>query len=195
MRSDRNAIAGRPRLAYAFLSNEATAVHTALLLIDLQNDYFPGGRYPLWNTGPVLAASEAAIRHAHDAGHAIVHVQHVAGADAPFFAPGSDGARIHPRILAAAPDAPVVVKRHADAFHETDLAALLASRGIERLLLAGMMTQNCITHTALSRAADRFHVTVLGAATTTVDPMIHRFALSALRTRIEVRDHALAVPA
>lgn len=159
---------------------------SALLLIDLQNDYFPGGRYPLWNTEATLAAAEAAIARARHAAMAIVHVQHVASHDAPFFVPGTDGVRIHPRILAAAPDAPIVVKQHADAFHQTDLAEHLARHGIGGLLLAGMMTQNCITHTALSKAAERYDVAVQADATTTVDPMIHRFALAALRTRVAV---------
>ena len=159
-------------------------MRTALLLIDLQNDYFPGGRYPLWNTDAALAATEAAIARAHREGIAIVHVQHVSDPDAPFFAAGSDGVRIHPRILAAAPEAPVVAKRHADAFLGTDLGARLATLGVDRLLLAGMMTQNCITHTALSKAAEAFHVTVLADTTTTVDAMIHRFALAALRPRV-----------
>jgi len=162
---------------------------TTLLLIDLQNDYFPGGKYPLWNADAPLAATEAAIARARQEGIGIVHVQHVSGAKAPFFAPGSDGVRIHPRILAAAPEAPVVVKQHADAFHQTDLAAVLAERNVGRLLLAGMMTQNCITHTALSKAAERYDVAVLAEATTTVDPMIHGFALSALRTRVAVLEH------
>ena len=160
---------------------------TALLLIDLQNDYFPGGKYPLWNTDAVLASVEAAVARAHREGMDIVHVQHVsANSDAPFFHPGSDGARIHPRILAVAPDAPVVVKQFADAFHRTDLASLLAQRGIGRLLLAGMMTQNCILATALSKGAAPYGVAVLAEGTTTVDPMIHRFALSAMGTSVEV---------
>lgn len=163
---------------------------TALVLIDLQNDYFPGGRYPLWNTDATLDASLAAIDRARREGIAIVHVQHVAPSpDAPLFAPGSDGVRIHPRVLAAAPDAPVVTKHHADAFHQTDLAALLAQRGIGRVLLAGMMSQNCITHTALSKAADAYELAVLSDATTTVDPMIHRFALHALASRIQLLEH------
>jgi nicotinamidase-related amidase len=158
---------------------------TALLMIDLQEDYFPGGRYPLWNTSDTLAAAEAAIARARREGIAVIHVQHVAAsADSPLLAPGSDGVRIHPRILAAAPGAPVVVKQHADAFHQTNLAALLEELGVQRLLLAGAMTQNCVTHTALSKAAERFDVAVLADATTTVDPMIHGFALSALRPRV-----------
>ena len=187
MHSDRNVIAWRAWLAYAHPSPKATPMNSALLLIDLQNDYFPGGKYPLWNTGAALAATEAAIARACRENMTIVHVQHrAADAGAPFFVPGSDGVRIHRRILSAAPDAPVVVKEHADSFHRTDLAAVLAERNVGRLLLAGMMTQNCITHTALSKAAEAFEVTVLADATTTVDAMIHRFALAALRTRVDV---------
>jgi nicotinamidase-related amidase len=185
MRSDRNVIRARRWLGYAHPSRKATPMQTALLMIDVQEDYFPGGRYPLWNMTGTLAAAEAAIARARREGIAVIHVQHVAAsADSPLFAPGSDGVRIHPRILAAAPDAPVVVKQHADAFHETNLAALLAKLGVQRLLVAGAMTQNCVTHTALSKAAERFDVAVLAEATTTVDPMIHGFAVSALRTRV-----------
>lgn len=200
MRSDRNGSAARRWLAYAHPSPKATTMKTALVLIDLQNDYFPGGRYPLWNTEATLAAALAAIDRARREGIAIIHVQHVAPtADAPLFAPGSDGVRIHPRILAAAPEAPVVVKRHADAFHQTGLAAVLAAHEVGELLLAGMMSQNCVTHTALSKAAERYRVAVLADATTTVDPMVHRFALNALAPRIPLLEHwadaAAATPA
>ena len=92
----------------------------------------------------------------------------------------------HQRALAAAPEAPVIVKRHADSFHETGLEALLSQHGIERVRIAGMMTQNCVTHTAISRDADRYRIEVLAPCTTTVDEMIHRIALSALSTRVEV---------
>ena len=52
-----------------------------------------------------------------------------------------------------------------------------------------MMTQNCVTHTAISRAADRYGIEVLASCTTTVDEMIHRIALSALSsTRANVVD-------
>jgi nicotinamidase-related amidase len=162
---------------------------TALLLIDLQNDYFPGGRYPLWNAEATLGNVEAEVAAARARGGFVVHVQHLASTGAPFFESGTEGVAIHPRAFAAAPDAPVIVKRHADAFHETGLEALLSQHGIERLRIAGMMTQNCVTHTAISRAADRYGIEVLASCTTTVDEMIHRIALSALSsTRANVVD-------
>jgi nicotinamidase-related amidase len=159
---------------------------TALLLIDLQNDYFPGGRYPLWNAEATLGHVEAEVAAARARGELVVHVQHVAPHGAPFFEPDTDGVAIHPRALAVAPDAPVVVKHYADSFHETGLETLLSQHGIERVRIAGMMTQNCVTHTAISRTADRYRVEVLAPCTTTVDEMIHRIALSALSTRVDV---------
>src|SRR4051812_15915311 len=86
-----------------------------LLVIDIQNDYFAGGRYPLWNTEATLAAAEAAIGRARASGVPVVLVQHVAspGAVSPLFNADTDGVEIHPRIAAAAPGAPVVVKHHA----------------------------------------------------------------------------------
>lgn len=159
---------------------------TALLLIDLQNDYFEGGRYPLWDADATLAAAVAEADAARARGEPVVLVQHVAGPGAPFFEPGTAGVALHRRLLAAMPDAPVVVKRHADAFVHTGLEAVLALHGVDRLRIGGMMTQHCVTHTALSRAADRYRVEVLAHCATTVDAMIHRIALTALADRVAV---------
>ncbi|MFY7865394.1 cysteine hydrolase family protein [Roseateles sp.] len=162
----------------------------ALLLIDLQNDYFPGGAFPLANTEATLVAVEQAIRDAQARGLPVIHVQHVADATqgiAPFFNAGTEGVMIHPRILAAAPDAPVVVKHFADSFERTTLHSTLQSLGVTELVLCGMMTQNCVTHTALARQADAYErVTVLTNACTTVSEMLHAIALHALSTRVRL---------
>ena len=85
----------------------------ALLVIDLQNDYFPKGKFPLWNTDVVLRNIEQAIEKANAHGVPVIHIQHVAKGVAPFFNEGTPGADIHPRILVAAPTAPIVVKEFA----------------------------------------------------------------------------------
>ena len=145
---------------------------TALILIDLQNDYFPGGRYPLWNADATLAAVQAEAATARARGEMVIHVQHIATPGAPFFVPDTDGVAIHPHAFAVAPEAPVIVKHHADSFRDTGLEALLTRHRVEHLRIAGMMTQNCVTHTAISRAAERYRVEVLGPCTTTVDEMM-----------------------
>ena len=117
----------------------------ALIVIDLQNDYFPSGKFPLWNSEAILEKVESAIHKARAQGIPVVHVQHIANGEigiAPFFNAGTSGAEIHPRILAAAPDAPVIIKEFADGFVNTGLEETLARLGVNELLVCGMMTQN-----------------------------------------------------
>lgn len=160
----------------------------ALLLIDLQNDYFPGGKYPLWNTENILQNIEQAIVKAKDQNIEIIHIQHIADPAmgiAPFFNEDSDGAKIHAKIVSVAPDAPVVIKRFADSFHETTLEKTLQALNITELLICGMMTQNCVTHTAISKATEKYSVSILADCCTTVDEMLHNIALHAVSTRVK----------
>ena len=159
----------------------------ALLVIDVQNDYFPGGKFPLWHTEEALANTLRAIGRARAQGVPVILIQHVADGSrgiAPFFNAGTVGVELHPAVRTAAPEAPVVVKAFADSFHQTELEAVLAGLGATELLVCGMMTQNCVTHTAISKAAEKYAVTVLTDCCTTVDQMIHLIALNALSTRV-----------
>lgn len=168
----------------------------ALLVIDVQNDYFPGGKFVLWNTEETLRNLEVAIAHARSAGIPVIHVQHLAdpaAGPAPFFELGTPGADIHARILAAAPDAPIVVKAFADSFFGTRLGQVLGQRGVTELLVCGMMTHNCVTHTAISRSAEKYTVRVLPDCCTTVSEMLHLLALHALSTRISLIPSAQAI--
>lgn len=158
----------------------------ALIVIDVQNDYFPTGAYPLHDTHAVLERTVQAVRSAQAQGLPVVLVQHVARGPSPFFNADTEGVQIHPLLRAAAPDAPVVVKAHADSFLDTTLQTTLATLGVDSLWLCGMMTHNCVTHTALSPQAQGYTLRVLEDLCTTVDPMIHAIALSALRDRVEV---------
>jgi nicotinamidase-related amidase len=168
----------------------------ALIVIDVQNDYFEGGKFPLWNTEVTLANIESAIAKARHQGVPIILVQHVADAGkgiAPFFNSGTVGVEVHPRILAAAPDAILVTKSFADSFLKTELEQKLARLGVDELLICGMMTQNCVTHTAISRAADKYKVSVLGDCCTTVSQMIHLIALNAVAPRVPVVEFSAAL--
>ena len=161
----------------------------ALLVIDLQNDYFPGGAFPLWNTDVVLQNIERAIEKANSLGVPVIHIQHIANSKqgiAPFFNQGTPGADIHPRILAAAPKAPIVIKEFADSFEKTTLEETLTRLGVTELLVCGMMTQNCVTHTAISKAAEKYKVTILPDCCTTVSEILHLIALHAVSTRVKL---------
>ncbi len=169
---------------------------TALLVIDLQNDYFEGGAFPLWEPEATAARMIEAIGAARAAGHEVILVQHVADAArgaAPFFNPGTKGVEIRADIRAAAPDAPVVVKRFADSFHQTNLDDTLRQRGVARLLVCGMMTQNCVTHTAVSKQAEPYEVAVVSDLSTTVSQILHKIALNGLSTRVPILDAKTAL--
>jgi nicotinamidase-related amidase len=159
----------------------------ALLVIDIQNDYFPGGKFPLWNTDVTLSSILEAINAAKSKNIPIILIQHIANTDngiSPFFNKDSEGVKVHPQILEAAPDAPIVNKGHADSFEKTTLEMVLQGLGVDELLVCGMMTQNCVTHTAISKAAEKYKVSILPDCCTTVDAMIHNIALNAVSTRV-----------
>ncbi|WP_199458961.1 cysteine hydrolase family protein [Vibrio owensii] len=159
----------------------------ALLVIDLQNDYFPNGKFPLWNTEATLNNIKSAIAKANEKNIPVIHIQHIADPAmgiAPFFTEGSEGADIHPEIVALAPKADVVIKHFADGFEQTNLEEVLQKHGVTELLVTGMMTQNCVTHTAISKAAEKYEVSILMDCCTTVDEMIHNIALHAVSTRV-----------
>lgn len=170
----------------------------ALLVIDVQNDYFPGGKFTLWNADATLQNIEGAIAAARAAGIPVIHMQHLVdplAGPAPFFAKGTPGADIHPRILAAAPEAPVVIKSRADSFLGTGLQEVLTGLGVTELLVCGMMTHNCVTHTAISKSAEKYRVCVLPDCCTTVSEMVHLLALDAIAARVAVAPSAKALDA
>lgn len=61
------------------------------------------------------------------------------------------------------------------------------------MLVCGMMTHNCVTHTAISRSAEKYTVRVLPDCCTTVSEMLHLLALHALSTRISLIPSAQAI--
>jgi nicotinamidase-related amidase len=124
---------------------------TALLLIDIQNDYFPGGKMEL--EGPVEAAQKAneLLQCFRDHAMPTVHIQHVSlEPDATFFIPGDRGTDIND-ITAHYEDEPLVQKHYPNAFRETNLLDLLKEWEIERVIITGMMTHMCVD--ATTRAA------------------------------------------
>jgi nicotinamidase-related amidase len=116
----------------------------ALVLIDVQNDYFPGGKWKL--TGIEAAADKVAklLTAARALGDLVVHVRHeFPTSDAPFFVPGSEGAKIHPTV-ARLDDEPVVLKHHVNSFRETNLKEILDRNGVEEVVICGAMSHMCV---------------------------------------------------
>jgi nicotinamidase-related amidase len=133
---------------------------TALLLIDIQNDYFPGGKMEL--EGPVEAAQKAAelLQCFRDHAMPTVHIQHVSlSPDAAFFISGDRGTDIND-ITPHYEGEPLVQKHYPNAFRETDLLSMLQEWNIERVIITGMMTHMCVDATVRAAADYGFQVIV-----------------------------------
>jgi nicotinamidase-related amidase len=133
----------------------------ALIVVDIQNDYFPQGKWPL--AGADAAADNAArlLAAFRETGDSVVHIRHeFTSADAPFFTPGSDGAKLHPKVLNRA-DEPVVLKHFVNSFRETELQAILDEQGIKELVVVGSMSHMCVDGITRAAADLGYTVTVI----------------------------------
>ncbi len=142
-------------------------MNTALLLVDIQNDYFPGGRMVLEGSDEAsLRAKEllTAFRQKH---LPIVHIHHVSTRPgATFFLPGTDGVRPHSNVQPL-PDEFVVQKNFPNSFRNTNLLEHLQSLQVEQVVVAGMMTHMCIDATARAAFDFGFSCTVVDDACAT----------------------------
>jgi nicotinamidase-related amidase len=165
---------------------------TALLIIDIQKDYFPGGKYPLVN--PLEAAQKAymILQCFRESGNPHVHIQHISlKPDATFFVSGDRGTDIHDSV-AHFEGEPIVYKHEPNSFLNTNLLELLKSWEIERVVITGMMTHMCVDATARAASDLGFQVIVAEDACATRDlkygettipaDLVHKSFLAALRS-------------
>ena len=141
---------------------------TALVVIDTQVGMFETpGPPPVPDGERLLENIEGLIRQARDAGTTVVHVRHGEGPGEPLER-GTDGWEIHPRV-APMLDEPVVDKETPDSFLRTTLGDELESRGIGRLVLAGMQTEYCVDTTCRRAFGLGYDVTLAADAHGTFD--------------------------
>lgn len=133
----------------------------ALIVIDVQNEYFSGKlriEYP--DVEQSLANICAAMDAAQAAGIPVVVVQHVLPETAPVFARGSAGADLHPQV-ATRQCAHLVEKTMASALAGTDLGPWLSQHGVDTLTVVGYMTHNCVDATVRQAAHEGWKLEVL----------------------------------
>lgn len=165
---------------------------TALIIVDIQKDYFPGGKFPLVN--PLEAAKNAymLLQCFREHGGHHVHIQHISKKpDATFFISGDRGTDIHDSV-AHFEGEPIVYKHTPNSFLNTNLLDLLKSWKVERLVICGMMTHMCIDGTARAASDLGFQVIVAEDACATRDlkygdttipaEQVHKAFLAALKS-------------
>ena len=162
----------------------------ALILVDIQNDYFEGGRWPVHAMAKAGDNAARLLAAARTAGDTVIHIRHeIPSDDAPFFRPGSDGAQIHASV-APQGDEPVLLKHRPNSFVGTDLLDRLKAADTKEVTICGAMSQMCIDATARAAADHGFKVTVVedacGPKETAFDgvtvpaPLVHATIMGAL---------------
>lgn len=145
----------------------------ALLVIDIQNDYFENGAWEL--VGATEASLKAAkmIEHFRANNLPIAHIQHFAtDGNIPFFHPETLGAEIHENVKPLEGEK-LVQKYYPNSFRETDLLEYLKSEGVTEVVITGMMTHMCVDATARAAKDFGFEVTVIGDACASKDQVIN----------------------
>jgi nicotinamidase-related amidase len=107
--------------------------NAALLIIDIQNFYFPEGRLPLVDPEKASGNAKALLQAFRGKGKLIIHVRHN-------FEPGGE---IHADVAPKSEER-VISKDHANAFKDTELLDLLKTNGIESVVICGMQTHMCV---------------------------------------------------
>ncbi len=127
-------------------------MNQALLIVDIQNDYFPGGAMELVGSPEAGVQAGKLLQAFRRKGLPVIHVQHIAkSATATFFRPDTKGAEIHTSVTPAEGEAKFQ-KHFPNSFRETPLLEHLRERQVKQLVIAGMMTQMCIDSTTRAAA-------------------------------------------
>lgn len=140
-----------------------------LILIDIQNDYFPSGRMELVGSEEAGRIAGELLRFFRDHELPVFHVQHLSTRPgATFFIPDTEGAQIHASVSRLATE-PLIVKHFPNGFRETELLPLLRGTSIRKIVIAGMMTHMCVDATTRAAVDFGFECMVAKDACATLD--------------------------
>ena len=140
---------------------------TALLLIDIQNDYFEGGTMTLVNADHASENAKLLLENFRIKNLPIIHIQHIATKPgATFFLPDTAGAEIHKNVRPGANEK-VIIKHFPNSFRETELSNHLRANEITDLVICGMMTHMCIDATTRAAKDLGYNCTLIGNACAT----------------------------
>ncbi|KYG30348.1 cysteine hydrolase family protein [Priestia endophytica] len=143
---------------------------TALIIVDIQNDYFSNGKMELSN--PVKAATNAAkvlewFRQNNKDN--IFHVQHIANDVAlGFFLPNTEGVKLNEAVLPLEHET-IITKHTPSSFLNTELEIKLREKRVTNLVILGMMTHMCIDATVRTAVELGFETTLIEDACATKD--------------------------
>ena len=148
-------------------------MNAALIIIDIQNDYFENGANPLVGSFKASINASHILGKFRDDNLPVIHMQHIAlSPTATFFLPDTFGNEIHDNVKPLETEK-LFIKHYPNSFRETGLFEYLKSNEITDLVICGMMTHMCVD-TSVRAAKDLgFNITLIGDACATKDLQFH----------------------
>lgn len=145
----------------------------ALIIIDVQNDYFDGGANPLVGSLEASKNANRLLTFFRENNLSIIHIQHLSTrSDSAFFIPNTHGAEIHYNVKPLANEK-VIIKHYPNSFRETELLEYLRTNKITDLVICGMMTHMCVDSSTRAAKDFGFDCTVIGDACATKDLQVN----------------------
>jgi nicotinamidase-related amidase len=140
-----------------------------LLIVDIQNDYFPGGKMELVNSTEASQNAQKALNFFRTKKLPVIHIQHIAiRPNATFFIPDTEGVKIHQNVLPIGNET-IIQKNYPNSFRSTNLLEILKKEEITDLVICGMMTHMCIDTTTRAAFDYGFSCTLIHDACATRD--------------------------
>lgn len=122
-------------------------MNSALVLVDIQQDYFPGGKMEVVGAVEASRAAKRLLEFFRKKKLPVIHIQHISKRiDATFFLPDTVGINFHENVTPLANET-IFKKNFPNSFRDTGLQEHLLSRGIKELVICGMMSHMCIDAT------------------------------------------------
>jgi nicotinamidase-related amidase len=153
----------------AAYTNEAYDVKTGLVLVDIQNDYFPGGSMELVSMQSAAETAADVLARFRERKDPVYHIQHLSvRPGATFFIPGTQGAETHASVAPVDAE-PVIQKNFPNSFRDTALLDTLRGDAVEHIVICGAMSHMCIDATTRAAFDLGFSCTVVSDACATRD--------------------------
>ncbi len=162
-------------------AQNANLENTALLIIDMQNDYFNGGKMPLAGCNEAALKAKQLLEVFRSANKPVIYIKHIATQpDATFFLPNTPGVEINTYVSPQAGEK-VIVKHFPNSFRETTLLSHLKSLGVTNLVICGMMTDVCVVSTVRAAKDLSFNNIVISDACATQDRQLNGKTVNAAK--------------
>jgi nicotinamidase-related amidase len=140
-----------------------------LVLVDIQNDYFKGGKYELVHPEQAAMQANKVLTFFRKQNLPIFHVRHIStNPGASFFLPDTVGAEFYKDCWPIEGEE-IIIKHRPDSFLNTNLKEKLEEKGIDTLVMGGMMTHMCIDTTVRAASAHGYAVELIEDACATRD--------------------------